>query len=152
MFRVEGGPVGPRRHPHAPLSGRAGERGGGGLARERALGAHLLAVEPEEDGEGDAEDDGEAGEEGVAAAEPELVVHLLAEEREGEAEHGAEDGGGGERARGVGEGVDEVELDGQAAGGVAEGQWGRRVEWDVRAYKVVIIPNPKMAVPIMGMM
>ena len=34
----------------------------------------------------------------------------------------------------------------------AEGQWRRRVEWDIGAYKVVIIPNPKMAVPIMGMM
>ncbi len=63
----------------------------GGLAGERAGGTHTLAVEPQEDGEGNAEQDGKAGEERVAAAEPERIEHLAAEEREGEAKHRAED-------------------------------------------------------------
>ena len=48
------------------------------------------------------------------AAEAERVEHLLAKEREGEAEHRAEDGRSGERARGVCECVDKVELDWEA--------------------------------------
>ena len=71
-------------------------------------------MEPEEDRKWDAEHDREAGEERVPAALPELVVQLLPEEREREREQRAEDGGGGRRARAVREGVDEVELDGEA--------------------------------------
>lgn len=87
---------------------------GARLSRETAILPHLLAVEPQPDGEGNAEENRKAREQRVAAAVPERGVHLLAEEREGEAEHRAEDGGGGEGGRGVGEGVDEVQLYRQA--------------------------------------
>ena len=55
--------------------------------RKRAPRTHPLAVEPQPDGERDAEDDGEAREERVAAAVAQRGVHLLAEEWEDEAEH-----------------------------------------------------------------
>lgn len=83
-------------------------------SRETAPLPHLLAVEPQPDGEGNAEEDRKPRKQRVPAAVPERGVHLLAEEREGEAEHRAEDGCGGEGGRGVGEGVDEVQLYRQA--------------------------------------